>query len=126
MSEAARGEPPGGEAITELESAIGLYGAGPGAGEHHSRRCQRLAHTELAIVRLRSGALDATITALRPVLILVPAGRTAVQVQRLSALRAELAHPIFRGSAPARELDEQLAEFTRGAPGSLPAQGGQP
>jgi len=76
-------------------------------------------------VRLRSGALDAAITALRPVLTLDPAERTAVQWQRLSALRAELAHPIFRGSVAARELDEQVAEFARDALGSLPAQEGQ-
>ena len=70
-----------------------------------------LAHTDLAIVRLRSGALDAAITALQPVLTLRPGERTAVQAQRLSALRAELAPLIFRGSAQARELDEQVAEF---------------
>jgi hypothetical protein len=75
-----------------------------------------LAHTDLAIARLRSGALDAAITALQPVLALALGERTAVQVQRMSALRAELAHPIFRGSAQARELDEQAAEF---APGDL-------
>jgi hypothetical protein len=122
LSEAADGEPASGEAITELATATGLYGAGPGPGEHHSRKCQMLAHTDLAIVRLRSGALDAAITALQPVLALSPGERTAVQVQRLSTLRAELAHPIFRGSASARELDERVAEFARGALGSLPAQ----
>ena len=73
-----------------------------------------LAHTDLAIVRLRSGALDGAITALQPVLTLRPGERTAVQAQRLAALRAELAHPIFRGSAQARELDEQVAEFASG------------
>src|ERR1700731_402339 len=34
LSEAARGQPPRGAAVTELESATGLYGAGPGPGEH--------------------------------------------------------------------------------------------
>jgi transcriptional regulator with XRE-family HTH domain len=116
LSQARRGEASGAEAVTELESATALYAAGPGPAEHHSRKCQMLAHTDLAIARLRSGALDAAITALQPVLALALGERTAVQVQRMSALRAELAHPIFRGSAQARELDEQAAEF---APGDL-------
>ena len=120
LAEAARGAGSGGQAVTELEFATSLYGRGPGPGEHHSRRCQMLAHTDLAIVRLRSGALDGAITALQPVLTLRPGERTAVQAQRLAALRAELAHPIFRGSAQARELDEQVAEFARGELGSFP------
>jgi hypothetical protein len=37
----------------------------------------------------------------------------------MSALRAELAHPIFRGSAQARELDEQATEFAPGELGRL-------
>jgi hypothetical protein len=116
MSEAASGD-----AAAELEGAAGLYAAGPGPGEHHSRKCQMLAHTDLAIARLRAGALDAAITALDPVLALPPGERTAVEGQRLSVVRAELAHPVYRGSAPARGLDEQLADFARGDLGHLPA-----
>ena len=70
-----------------------------------------LAHTDLAIARLRTGALDAAIEALEPVLALPPGERTAVQGQRLSVARAELAQPAYRGSAQARALDEQLAAF---------------
>jgi transcriptional regulator with XRE-family HTH domain len=110
------------EAITELEGAIGLYAAGPGPGEHHSRKCQMLAHTDLAIARLRAGALDAATTALGPVLAVPPGERTAVAAQRLSVVRAELAHPVYRGSAAARGLDEQVAEFSRDELGSLPGQ----
>ena len=117
QGEAARGEAARGEAVTELERATALYGTGPGPGEHHSRKCQMLAHTDLAIVRLRAGALDAATAALAPVLALTPGERTAVPVRRLSALRAELALPIFRGSPRARELDELLAEFARGTLG---------
>jgi transcriptional regulator with XRE-family HTH domain len=113
-----------GEAADELESATGRYQAGPGPGEQHSRRCALLAHTDLALVRLRAGALDAALAALEPVLALAPAERTAVQAQRLSALRAELAQPVFRGSAAARELDEQVAGFGRVVLGILPGQGG--
>ena len=112
----------GDEAVTELEGAIGLYATGPGPGEHHSRKCQMLAHTDLAIARLRAGALDAAITALEPVLGLPPGERTAVEGKRLSVVRAELAHPVYRGSPAARGLDEQLAGFAPGELGSLPDQ----
>ncbi len=142
LSEAASGGPAGGravsgravsgravsgravsdEAVTELEGAIGLYATGPGPGEHHSRKCQMLAHTDLAIARLRAGALDAAITVLEPVLALPPGERTAVEGQRLSVVRAELAQPVYRGSPAARGLDEQLAGFAPGELGSLPDQ----
>src|SRR6266571_4242032 len=80
-------------AAAELEVATSMYAAGPGPGEQHSRRCRMLAHTDLAIARLRAGALDAAIVALEPVLVLPPGERTAVQGQRVSAARAELAQP---------------------------------
>ena len=121
---AVSGRAVGDEAVTELEGAIGLYATGPGPGEHHSRKCQMLAHTDLAIARLRAGALDAAITALEPVLALPPGERTAVEGQRLSVVRAELAHPVYRGSPAARGLDEQLAGFAPGELGSLPDQPG--
>ena len=110
------------DASGELEQATGLYAAGPGPGEQHSRRCQMLAHTDLAITRLRAGALDAAITALEPVLALPPGERTAVEGQRLSVVRAELAHPAYRGSPRVRALDEQITEFIRADLGRLPAQ----
>ena len=110
------------EAVAELEGAIALYATGPGPGEHHSRKCQMLAHADLAIARLRAGALDAAITALEPVLALPPAERTAVEGQRLAVVRAELAAPLYRGSAAARGLDEQVAGFAPGELGSLPGQ----
>jgi hypothetical protein len=113
-----------GDAAAELEDATGLYAAGPDPGEQHSRRCRMLAHTDLAIARLRAGALDAAVAALAPVLALPPGERTAVQGRRLSAVRAELARPLYRGSAPARELAEQVAGFAPDALGSLPGQDG--
>ena len=130
LAEAARGSKPRGpeprgpeqgpEAADELEQAIALYAVGPGPGEQHSRRCRMLAHTDLAIARLRAGALDAAIAALEPVLALPPGERTAVQGRRLAVLRAELAHPVYRGSAQARGLDEQLAGFAPAELGRLP------
>ena len=59
-----------------------------------------LAHTDPAIARLRAGVLDAAITALEPVLALPPGERTAVEGQRLSVVRAELAHPVYRARPP--------------------------
>ena len=129
LSEAAIAPPgsdatPGSSAAArELEGAARLYAAGPGPGEHHSRKCQMLAHTDLAIARLRAGTLDAAITALEPVLALPPGERTAVEAQRLSVLRTELARPPYQGSPHARDLDEQVTEFTRTDLGQLPSPG---
>jgi hypothetical protein len=122
LSEAARGPRHSVEAAAELEHATSLYAAGPDLGEQHSRRCQMLAHTDLAIARLRAGALDAAIVALEPVLALPPGERTAVQGQRLSAARAQLAQPAYRGSPQARGLAEQLAAFAPAELGRLPGQ----
>lgn len=118
LSEAAASD----EAVTDLQDAIGLYVAGPGPGEHHSRKCQMLARTDLAIARLRAGALDAATAALEPVLALPPGERTAVEAQRLSVVRAELAHDVYRGSAAARGLDELTSGFAPGELGNLPGQ----
>jgi transcriptional regulator with XRE-family HTH domain len=113
-----------GEAAAELEGATGLYAAGPGPGEQHSRRCRMLAHTDLAVVRLRAGALDAAVAALEPVLALPPGERTAVQGQRLSVIRAELGHAVYQGSPQARRLDEQVAAFVPADLGRLPGEEG--
>jgi hypothetical protein len=67
----------------------------------------------LAAIRLRSGALDAAVSALEPVLTLPPAQRITAFTARLNLVRTELAVPIFRGAAQARALDEQIEEFGR-------------
>src|SRR5437763_4804507 len=46
LAEAARGKEQSDEAAAELDAAVGLYAAGPGPGEQHSRRCRMLAHTD--------------------------------------------------------------------------------
>jgi hypothetical protein len=112
------------EAAAELEDATGLYVAGPGPGEQHSRRCRMLAHTDLAVTRLRAGALDAAAAALEPVLALPPGERTAVQAQRLSVIGAELDQPVYRGSAQARGLGERIATFVPAELGRLPGEEG--
>jgi transcriptional regulator with XRE-family HTH domain len=99
------------EAAEELERAIGLYDEGPRPGEQHWFAGKPLAGIDLAVIRLRSGALDAAAAALEPTLLL-PAGQRITQVvTRLTVAHTELAAPIFRGSAQARGLGEQIEEF---------------
>jgi hypothetical protein len=101
------------EAAEELADAVGMYEAGPAPGEQHGFGVKALASIDLAGIRLRSGGLDAAATTLEPVLSLVPARRIAPLTDQLQLVRAELAAPVFRGSAQARELDERIEEFGR-------------
>jgi hypothetical protein len=105
----------GREAAAELETAISLYDAGPGPGEQHGVAGKALAGADLAMVRVRSGALDGAVAALEPVLILPPAQRVATLTARLTRVRDELAAPVFRGSPQARDLGDQIEEFGREA-----------
>lgn len=103
------------QAAAELEQAIGLYDKGPGDREQHWSAGQPLASIDLAVVRLRSGALDAAATALEPVFRVQPGQRITQLTTRLAAVRNELAAPIYRTSAQAREVSEHIEEFTREA-----------
>ena len=105
----------GREAAGELERAILLYDQGPGPGEHHGVAGQALARTDLAMVRLRSGALDAGAAALAPVLALPAGQRLATLTARLGLVRRELAAPVFRDSQQARDLGDQIEDFSRAA-----------
>ena len=105
----------GREAAGELERAISLYDEGPRPGEHHGVAGKALARTDLAMVRLRSGALDAGAAALAPVLALPPGQRLATLTARLAFVRRELAAPVFRDSQQARDLGDQIEEFGRAA-----------
>ena len=105
----------GHEAAGELERAIILYDQGSGPGEHHGVAGQALARTDLAMIRLRSGALDAGAAALAPVLALPAGQRLATLTARLALVRRELAAPVFRDSQQARDLGEQIEEFGRAA-----------
>jgi hypothetical protein len=100
-------------AAAEIEHAVSLYEAGPEAGEQHYFGTRALASIDLAALRLRSGALDAAADAMRPVLALPPTQRIASFGGQLGIVRSELAAPVFRGSAQARDLDERIEEFTR-------------
>jgi len=101
------------EAAEELERAINLYEAGPAPGEEHWFGGKALASIDLAAIRLRSGALDSAAVALDRVFSLPSAQRITAFTTRLTSVRAELAAPIFRDSAQARDLDERIEEFGR-------------
>jgi hypothetical protein len=99
-------------AATEIERAVALYEEGPRPGELHGFGVKALASIDLSVVRLRSGALDAATVALQSALNLPPAQRIAALDSRLTRVRTELAAPIFARSAEARNLNEQIEEFT--------------
>jgi len=111
LAEASHGR----EAAGELERAILLYDEGPRPGEHHGVAGQALARTDLAMIRLRSGALDAGAAALAPVLALPAGQRLATLTARLGLVRRELAAPVFRDSQQARDLGDQIEDFGRAA-----------
>jgi hypothetical protein len=68
---------------------------------------------DLAVIRLRSGALDAAAATLEPALALAPAQRIASLNDRIRTVLTELAAPVFRRSVRARELADQIDEFSR-------------
>jgi hypothetical protein len=103
------------DAAAKLEEAISQYDAGPGSGEEFWFAGKPLASVDLAFVRLRSGALDAAVAALEPVLALPPEQRISEVTNRLADVRRELAAPIFQGSPQARHLGEQIEAFGREA-----------
>jgi transcriptional regulator with XRE-family HTH domain len=103
-----------GEAATELERAISLYDQG-GPDQRHWFGGKALAGTDLAVVRLRSGELDGAATALESVLVLPPEQRVSSLTARLERVRDELAAPAFQGSPQARDLRDQIEEFSHEA-----------
>lgn len=103
----------GQDAIAELERATSLYEAGPQPGEQHGYGVRALAYADLATARLRAGQLDGAYEALGPVLSMPSNQRIDALPRRLSRVRAELAQPVFRGSAQVNELDERIEEFGR-------------
>lgn len=101
------------EAAGELERAISLYEQDP--VEQHWFGGKALASTDLAVVRLRSGALDGAAAALEPVLALPPSQRVSTLAIRLARVQDELTAPVFRGSPHAGDLRDQIEEFGREA-----------
>jgi hypothetical protein len=103
------------DAAAELELSVNLYEQGPRPGEQHWFGGKALASADLAVVRLRSGALDGAVAALEPVLVLPPAQRVSSLIARLGRVRDELAAQAFQGSSQARDLRDQIEEFDRDA-----------
>jgi tetratricopeptide (TPR) repeat protein len=101
------------DAAAELEQAISLYDEGPGDREEFWFAGKPLASVYLAVVRLRSGALDAAVEALEPALALPAEQRISDITGRLADIRRELAAPIFQGSPQARDLGDQIEAFGR-------------
>jgi hypothetical protein len=103
------------EAAEELEQAVRL--AGPGPGAQYWFGAKALASVDVAAMRLRSA--DSTLRSPRsdphcychP--LLPSARRMGSLTGRIRVVRAELAAPVFRGSARVRELDERIEEFGR-------------
>jgi hypothetical protein len=104
----------GRDASAELERAISLYDD-PVPGERSWFGGRALASTDLALVRLRSGALDGAAAALTPVLVLPAVQRVSALTVRLARVRDELAAPVFQGSTQARDLAGQIEDFSREA-----------
>ena len=102
-----------GEAVVELERATSLYTAGPEPGENHAFQCKALAHIDLAVAQLRTGALEAAVVALEPALSLPLAQRVDPLSARLGLVRAELARLRYHGDASVSSLDERIEDFTR-------------
>jgi len=101
------------DAARELDEAASLYAAGPAPGEQHWFGGRALADIDRAAIRLRAGGLDDAVTVLEPVLSLPRGQRITALTSRLTRVRTELAQPIYRGSAQARELDERIEQFRR-------------
>ena len=101
-----------GEAAEHLERAVDAYDAGPGPGEQHWFAGKALASIDLAVIQLRSGALDAAAAALESPLSLLPAQRINAVTTRMDMVRTELAVPIFQRSPQARELNERIEDYT--------------
>jgi hypothetical protein len=115
MAGQALAEIPGGDpqAPGELEHALHLYDQGPPGRSWFGGK--PLAGINLAVVRLRSGALDAATASLEHALALPPSQRTEAITARLAMVRTELAAPIFRSSPHALELGERIEDFGREA-----------
>jgi transcriptional regulator with XRE-family HTH domain len=101
------------DAVTELGRAAELYATGPEPGEDHGFGMAALTHIDLAAALLRADRLDSAASVLAPVLSLPHGKRIKNLPERLTRVRAELVSPRYQSSPRARDLDEQIEEFTR-------------
>jgi transcriptional regulator with XRE-family HTH domain len=103
------------DAGRELDEAARLYAAGPEPGEQYWFAGPMLTDVDRAALRLRQGALDGAVSMLRPVLELPRGQRVKPLTIKLGTVRRELAQPVYRGSAQAYSLDEEIEQFCREA-----------
>jgi hypothetical protein len=102
------------------EAAISLYRNG--APRARSYGCEALARTQLAKAQLMNTKLEDAADALGGVLELDPQLRIGSLAYQLDSCRQLLRVPAYRFSGTARQLDRQLAAFTRA--GAVQALGG--
>ena len=98
------------QAEQAASTAIRLYQAVPARARSYG--CEALARVQLARAQLLSHRLDDAAEALGSVLTLDPQRRISSLNQHLEACRDLLHVPAHRGSATARELDQELTAFS--------------
>ncbi len=109
-----------GEAVTEASTAIALSEATPVPDRH--LYAEMLFRTDQAHAHLRQPDLDGAADVLDTVFDLPAGMRTEPVIQQMGQLGKILAHPRFAAVPRARQLQEQIEDYTRGAAlGQLPA-----
>ncbi|MGH8900665.1 MAG: hypothetical protein ACRDYA_03055 [Egibacteraceae bacterium] len=97
------------QALAESHQAIDLFEATPDAQRFYGP--EMMARIDAGLAQVRSGRLDGAVHVLQPVLAVGPEQRLATIVQSLGRVRAGLALPAYRGSAAARQLQDQIEEY---------------
>jgi hypothetical protein len=104
-------------AIAETRRAIELLGALP--PEQRWFKVEVQAHTDLSATHLLNSELDGAREALVPVFAVPPELRIEGLTQRLGRVRTLLVRSPFRRSQEARQLGEQIEDFTVNAAGRM-------
>jgi transcriptional regulator with XRE-family HTH domain/tetratricopeptide (TPR) repeat protein len=99
------------QAIAESAQAIELFQARRPGQPHYGP--EALTRIDQARAYLQLGDLEGAHTALRPVLSLSPDLRMEMLTQNLGLARQQLAEPVFRDAAVARELQEEIETYCR-------------
>jgi transcriptional regulator with XRE-family HTH domain len=96
-------------AVQETQTAVQLYAEQP--TERRWVVLEAEAHADLAAAYLLRRTLDGAREALLPVFLLTPEQRIVGVTQRLDRVRGLLTHQLYRGSAEALALSEQIEAF---------------
>jgi transcriptional regulator with XRE-family HTH domain len=103
------------DALTETDNAIGLFEATP--IEQRFYGAEILARIDAVRAHLQAGDLDGAAQAIPPILAVDPDQRLDTFVQGLDQVRRCLAHPQYRGSPEAQQLQEGIEDYATGAIG---------